>query len=303
MIIDFGSVGLDLIGTVPRLPGAGETVLGGAFASAPGAKGANQALAAKRAGRPVRHVCAIGNDDFGKQALALLVEGGVDLSQMRQADQPTAIAMIFVDAQGENCIAVLPGANATNTAADAERALADANGGDVLLLQQEIPQAATERALDLARQKGVVSILNTAPFLDSTPAIAGKASILVANETEFALLCGGETEPLEGLMRDWAATHRQTVIVTLGGDGARAATAAGQFISVPALKITPVDTVGAGDTFTGYLAAGLDAGLDLEAAMRRAAIAASLACTKAGAQPAIPQAPEVDAAARSIGSR
>jgi len=303
LIIDFGSVGLDLIGTVPRLPGAGETVLGGAFASAPGAKGANQALAAKRAGRPVRHVCAIGNDDFGKQALALLVEGGVDLSQMRQADQPTAIAMIFVDAQGENCIAVLPGANATNTAADAERALADANGGDVLLLQQEIPQAATERALDLARQKGVVSILNTAPFLDSTPAIAGKASILVANETEFALLCGGETEPLEGLMRDWAATHRQTVIVTLGGDGARAATAAGQFISVPALKITPVDTVGAGDTFTGYLAAGLDAGLDLEAAMRRAAIAASLACTKAGAQPAIPQAPEVDAAARSIGSR
>ena len=302
MIIDFGSVGLDLIGTVPRLPGAGETVLGGTFASAPGAKGANQALAAKRAGAEVRHVCAIGNDDFGKQALALLVEGGVDLSLMRRADKPTAIAMIFVDAHGENCIAVLPGANSTNTPADADRALADARRGDYLMLQQEIPQAATVRALDLAREKGVISILNTAPFLESTPTIAIKASILVANETEFALLCNGETQPLEGLMRDWARKHEQTLIVTLGGDGARAATADGRFIPVPALKVTPIDTVGAGDTFVGYLAAGLDAGLELEAAMRRAAYAASLACTKPGAQPAIPQAAEVDAAL-SMGSR
>lgn len=302
MIIDFGSVGLDLTGTVPRLPGPGETVLGGTFASAPGAKGANQALAAKRAGAAVRHVCAVGNDDFGTQALALLVEGGVDLTRMRRADKPTAIAMIFVDAHGENCIAVLPGANATNTPADADRALADARSGDYLMLQQEIPQAATLRALDLAKERGVVSILNTAPFLDSTPEVAPKASILVANETEFALLCNGETEPLEALMRDWAAKHGQTVIVTLGGEGARAATADGRFISVPALKVTPIDTVGAGDTFVGYLAAGLDAGLALEAAMRRAAVAASLACTKPGAQPAIPQAADVEAAL-SIGSR
>jgi ribokinase len=141
-----------------------------------------------------------------------------------------------------------------------------------------------------------VSILNTAPFLDSTPALAGKAKILVANETEFALLCGGQTEPLEALMRDWAKAKEQTLIVTLGGEGARAATADGQFISVPALKVTPVDTVGAGDTFCGYLAAGLDAGLGLEQAMRRAAVAASLACTKPGAQPAIPFDRDVAAA-------
>jgi ribokinase len=302
MIIDFGSVGLDLTGTVPRLPGPGETVLGGTFASAPGSKGANQALAARRAGASVRHVCAVGNDDFGKQALELLVEGGVDLTKMRRADKPTAIAMIFVDAHGENAIAVLPGANATNTAADAERALADARRGDILMLQQEIPQEATSRALDMARERGIVSILNTAPFLDSTPSVAAKASILVANETEFAFLCNGKTEPLEGLMRDWAAKYAQTVIVTLGAEGARAATAEGAFISVPSLKITPVDTVGAGDTFVGYLAAGLDAGLTLEVAMRRAAYAASLACTKPGAQPAIPQAAEVEAAL-SMGSR
>ena len=302
MITVFGSVGLDLIGTVPRLPKPGETVLGGTFSASPGGKGANQALAAKRAGSDVRHIGAVGRDEFAPQALALLQAGGVDLSRLGRADAPTAIAMIYVDATGENAIAVLPGANATLTLADAEAALATMPKGAVLMLQQEITQAATERALDLATAKGVVSILNTAPFLDTTPALAGKASILVANETEFALLCNGETEPLQALMQDWALTHRQTVIVTLGGEGARAATAEGQFISVPALKVTPVDTVGAGDTFCGYLAAGLDGGLPLETAMRRAAVAASLACTRPGAQPAIPQAAEV-AAALSKGSK
>jgi ribokinase len=297
MITVFGSIGLDLIGTVPRLPKPGETVLGGTFAMSPGAKGANQALAAKRAGSDVRHVCAVGDDGFAENALAMLRTGGVDLSAMKVTPGPTGIASIFVDAAGENAIAVLPGANGTLTVADAEGALAEMDKGAILMLQQEIPQGATERALDLARQQGVISILNTAPFLDTTPSLAGKAAILVANETEFALLCNGETEPLEELMRNWAKSHGQTVIVTLGAAGARAATAEGQWLSVPALKVTPVDTVGAGDTFCGYLAAGLDSGLTLEQAMRRAAIAASLACLKPGAQPAVPFAAEVDKAA------
>jgi ribokinase len=297
MITVFGSIGLDLIGTVPRLPKPGETVLGGTFAMSPGAKGANQALAAKRAGSDVRHVCAVGDDGFAENALAMLRTGGVDLSAMKVTPGPTGIASIFVDAAGENAIAVLPGANGTLTVADAEGALAELDKGAILMLQQEIPQAATERALDLARQQDVISILNTAPFLDTTPSLAGKAAILVANETEFALLCNGETEPLEELMRNWAKSHGQTVIVTLGAAGARAATAEGQWLSVPALKVTPVDTVGAGDTFCGYLAAGLDSGLTLEQAMRRAAIAASLACLKPGAQPAVPFAAEVDKAA------
>jgi ribokinase len=296
MITVFGSVGLDLIGTVPRLPKPGETVLGGSFSAAPGAKGANQALAAKRAGGAVRHVCAIGKDAFAAQALALLEAGGVDLTRMKRADAPTAIAMIYVDSHGENAIAVLPGANATLTPADADATLATMQRGEILLLQQEITQSATERALDLAREHGVVSVLNTAPFLDSTAALAGKASILVANETEFALLCNGETEPLDRLMRDWVRAHDQALIVTLGADGARGMTPEGNAIAVPAFPVTPIDTVGAGDTFCGYLAAGLDAGLDLEAAMRRAAVAASLACTKSGAQPAIPYDAEVTAA-------
>ena len=299
MITVLGSANLDLIGTVSRIPKPGETVPGGAFSTAAGGKGANQALAARRAGATVRMYAAVGDDDFAKAATAELVAGGVDMSNVPNVEgMATGIAMIFVDGQGENVIAILPGANATMDASRAEVALAGMQAGDVLLLQQEIPQAATERALDLARAKGVTTILNTAPFLDTTPALAPKASIVIANETEFALMAG-DAAPLEALMRQWAATHGQTIIVTLGPEGARAATPE-SFISVPALKVEPVDTVGAGDTFCGYLGAGLDAGLGLEAAMQRAAVAASLACLKPGAQPAVPMAEEVERALASL---
>ena len=295
MITVFGSTNLDQIGTVSRLPKPGETVAGGTFSMAAGGKGANQALAARRAGAAVRHVSGVGNDAFAELALALLKADGVDLSAMKVVDGATGIAMIFVDSHGENVIAILPGANGAMTPDDADAALKGVSGG-VMLLQQEIPQAATERALDLGKAQGITTILNTAPFLDSTAALAPKASILIANETEFALLTGRGEAELDAAMADWAARHRQTVIVTLGGDGARAVTAEGRTIAVPALPIKPVDTVGAGDTFCGYLAAGLDAGLDLQAAMKRAAVAASLACLKPGAQPAIPRADAVAAA-------
>ena len=295
MITVFGSTNLDQVGTVSRLPKPGETVAGGTFSMAAGGKGANQALAARRAGAVVRHVSAVGADAFAEPALAYLRAEGVDLSGMKTAGTATGIAMIFVDAHGENVIAVLPGANGTITPADAEAAVAAMGPGDILMLQQEIPQDATARALDAARAKGITTILNTAPFLETTAGIAGKAAILVANETEFAWLSGRGIEELDVAMQDWAKTHDQTVIVTLGPDGAKAATPEG-LIHVPAMKVTPVDTVGAGDTFCGYLAAGLDAGLPLEAAMRRAAVAASLACLNPGAQPAIPRASDVEKA-------
>ncbi len=298
MITVFGSTNLDQIGTVSRLPKPGETVAGGTFSMAAGGKGANQALAARRAGADVRHVSGVGSDAFAPLALELLKDDGVDLSAIKTVPGATGIAMIFVDEAGENVIAILPGANAGMTPTDADAALSKASGG-VLLVQQEIPQAATERALDLARERGITSILNTAPFLPTTAALAPKASILIANETEFALLTGTEADQLDAAMANWAGAHGQTVIVTLGGEGARAVTAEGQCIAVPALPIKPVDTVGAGDTFCGYLAAGLDSGLPLEAAMQRAAVAASLACLKPGAQPAIPQVDEVVAAMKA----
>ncbi len=295
MITVLGSANLDLIGTVSRIPRPGETVPGGAFSTAAGGKGANQALAARRAGAAVKMYAAVGDDDFAKGATAELVAGGVDMSNVPNVKgMATGIAMIFVDAHGENVIAILPGANGTMDVGRAEAALAGMKAGDVLLLQQEIPQAATERALDVAKAKGVTTILNTAPFLDTTVKLAPKASIVIANETEFALMAG-DKQPLEALMREWAKAHNQTIIVTLGPEGARAATPEA-LISVPALKVEPVDTVGAGDTFCGYLGAGLDAGLGLEAAMKRAAVAASLACLKPGAQPAVPMAAEVERA-------
>lgn len=295
MITVFGSTNLDQVGTVSRLPKPGETVAGGSFSMAAGGKGANQALAARRAGAQVRHVSAVGQDAFAELALALLKQDGVDLSGMRVVEGATGIAMIFVDQEGENVIAVLPGANGKITPADAEAALAGLNGG-VLLTQQEIPQDATLRALELARAQGITAIHNTAPFLDDTATVAAKAAILIANETEFALLSGHGEGGRESAMADWAGKHDQTVIVTLGAEGAVAVTAQGQRIAVPSLPVKPVDTVGAGDTFCGYLAAGLDSGLDLEAAMRRAAAAASLACLNPGAQPAIPMADAVAAA-------
>ncbi|ODT76779.1 MAG: ribokinase [Pelagibacterium sp. SCN 64-44] len=293
MITVFGSTNLDQIGTVTRLPRPGETVAGGTFSMAPGGKGANQALAARRAGAEVRHVSAVGDDAFADLALDLLEAGGVDLGRLRRTEAATGIAMIFVDAAGENVIAILPGANGTIGPEDAERSLADLGAGDILLVQQEVPQAATRRALDIARDKGARSVLNTAPYLPDTAELAPLADIVVANETEFSLLSGRPIAELDAAMADWVARTGRTIVVTLGPDGARAMTPDGP-LSVPAHKVDPLDTVGAGDTFCGYLAAALDAGHDLETAMRRAAIAGSLACLKAGAQPAIPLKADVD---------
>jgi ribokinase len=295
LITVLGSTNLDLIGTVSRIPRPGETVPGDAFSMAAGGKGANQALAARRAGAEVRMFAAAGTDSFADEALKLLRADGVNLDHLRTVPGATGIAMIFVDTHGENVIAILPGANGTMGPKDADAALSGLGIGSILILQQEIPQAATERALDLARAQGVVSILNTAPFLPTTAAIAEKASIVIANETEFQLLTGAGLDGLDAAMAAWAKAQNQTIIVTLGPDGARAATPTGSF-AVPALKVEPVDTVGAGDTFVGYLAAGLDQGMALEAAVQRAAVAASLACLKPGAQPSVPYSAEVETA-------
>jgi ribokinase len=294
MIVVFGSINLDLIGKVSRIPKPGETVPGTSFDTAAGGKGANQALAARRAGARVRMIGSAGKDSMGDEALALLSAGGVDLSDVRRSDTAQGVAMIFVDEAGENVIGILPGANGEVSIEDAERTLAGLISSDVLVVQQEIQPGSTIRALSVARERGARSILNTAPFLGTTREAAKRADIVVANETEFALLAG--EGDLDDKMAGYVAATKRTIIVTLGPDGAKARTPEGRTISVPAMKVTPVDTVGAGDTFVGYFAAGLESGLDLESSMRRAAIAASLACLKPGAQPAIPTAAEVDRA-------
>lgn len=295
MIIVIGSINLDLIATVERLPAPGETVAGGGFSTAPGGKGANQALAAARAGAAVRMVGAVGKDGFAEQALALL-KGMVDLSGVGEVHASTGTALILVGGDGENMIAVVPGANASVVPGDLAKAFL--RKGNVMLLQHEIPSETVEAALDAADAAGAVTLLNTAPFRAEATAYLAKADHVVANETEFDLYADALALPAgdrPARMRAFAQKTGRSVIVTLGGDGVLAATPEG-FLQVPALKIEPVDTVGAGDTFCGYLAAGLASGLPLEDALKRAAAAGSLACLKPGAQPAIPLKAEVDAA-------
>jgi ribokinase len=291
-----GSINLDLIATVERLPAPGETVTGGDFGTAPGGKGANQALAARRAGAEVRMIGAVGKDAFAMEALSLLEEGGVDLSHVRRMHAPTGTALILVDAKGENVIAVVSGANRSVLPGDL--AAAGLRKGEYLLLQQEIPLETVEAALRAARKAGAVSVLNTAPFRAEAASFIGEADYIVANETEFDLYADALSLPKGDRTRRMAAFAERTgrtLIVTLGAEGVLAATP-GEALAVPALKVTPVDTVGAGDTFCGYLAASLASGLPLEQALRRATAAASLACLKEGAQPSIPLAAEVDRA-------
>ena len=297
MITVIGSVNMDLIATTPRLPEPGETVTGSDFATAPGGKGANQALAAQRAGASVRMVGAVGADAFADEALALLDKAGADLSAIRRVEGSTGTALILVGGDGENMIAVIPGANGQVTTADAERAVAAMAANDTLVLQMEIPEAAIEAALKAARARGARSVLNIAPLTDAVERLAPLADIVIANETEFARLSGHPAETPEAARTELTTLHASTgqcMIVTLGGDGVLWARD-GKVEHVASLKIKPVDTVGAGDTFCGYLAQGLDAGMEFAAAVRRAAVAGALACLKPGAQPSIPLAAEVEA--------
>lgn len=295
MITVFGSINMDLIATTARLPKPGETVAGQSFATAAGGKGANQALAAKRAGSAVRMAGAVGEDGFAEPALALLKDAGVVLDTVRPVTEPTGTAIILVGGDGENMIAVVPGANGAVSSNDAEQVIAQMTAGDILMMQMEIPASAVESAFNLAKPKGVTTLFNTAPLTDDAIRLATLADIIVSNETEFELLIGrsglSADERIKA-MQELAGKTGQTLVVTLGAEGV-VAIHGGELLRASGLKITPVDTVGAGDTFCGYLAASLDQGLDFAAALRRAAVAGSLACLKAGAQPSIPVSDDV----------
>jgi ribokinase len=301
MIVVIGSINLDMITTLDRLPEPGETVRGDGFSTAPGGKGANQALAAARAGAEVRMVGAVGKDGFATEALACLREAKIDLSGVGETHASTGIALILVGGNGENMIAVAPGANDSVVPGDVSKAFL--RKGDVVLLQHEIPLETIEAALDAASAAGALTVLNTAPFRAEAARFLHKADYAIANETEFdlygeALKLSGRDRPAR--MRAYARKTGRAVVVTLGGDGVLAATP-DDFLEVPALPITPVDTVGAGDTFCGYFAAGLSSGLTLDKALARAAAAGSLACLKPGAQPAVPLGKDVDAALKDAG--
>lgn len=296
MITIAGSINLDLVARVDHLPAPGETVSGVGYAEAPGGKGANQALAARRAGHEVRMAGCTGDDANADAALSLLDGASVDLSAVRRlAEEPTGVALILVDAEtGENQIAVVPGANARVLEATDDLIL---SAGNALLLQMEIPDTAVARALEAARAAGAVSYLNIAPFRPAAAELARHADVVIANETEFAALTGEiglADDSIDAQMTRLAAELKAAIVLTLGADGAFAATADGMARAAsPAIE--PVDTVGAGDTFCGYLAAARAEGKDWPEALDLACRAGALACLTEGAQPSIPDRARVDA--------
>ncbi|SFB34207.1 ribokinase [Rhizobium sp. NFR07] len=298
MITVIGSINMDLVARTERLPRAGETVAGRTFANSAGGKGANQALAAKLSGSCVSMVGAIGDDSFAAGALGVLRTASVDLTSVKTVPSVTGTAIILVDGSGENMITVIAGANDLVAKDMVDDALAEMAAGDLLMLQMEIPADTIEHALKEARARGIVSVLNTAPFTTDVPRLAGLADIVISNETEFDLLAGlttsGKELRLDALMR-LHEQRGQIFVLTLGAEGA-IAIKDGEIIQADSLKIDPVDTVGAGDTFCGYLVGGLEQGFDIRTALQRAAAAGSIACLSAGAQTAIPMVAAVEAA-------
>lgn len=288
-VIVVGSVNIDLVITADRLPSVGETVTGGRFARHHGGKGGNQAVAAARLGAATWFVGAVGADPFGAEARAALTAEGIDVSELAVLPgEATGVALILVDAAGENLISVASGANAAVTP-DAVRAALDHLGpapGDVVLVVHEIPTATARTALEFARQRGSTTILNPAPAHGLDAATLALADVVTPNAGEAAILEGAC-----GPLGDLAGA----VLVSEGSEGARLRTATGT-LAVPTIRVDAVDTVGAGDTLNGALAAALADGLDLPTAARRAVVAASLAVTRAGARAGMPVRAELEAA-------
>ncbi len=283
-IFNLGSINADQFYGVPRLPGPGETVAATARRTGLGGKGANQSVAAARAGARVAHIGAVGMD--GGWAVERLRAYGVDVRHVVVTDQPTGHAIINVDGAGENAIVIFPGANRAQDRARIDAALAEARPGDILLLQNET--SCVRDTARLARAKGCRVIYSAAPFdAAAVREVADHIDILVLNAVEAAQLAAAL-----GVAGD--ALPVREVLVTHGADGAVWRGDAG-IVEVPGIAVTAVDTTGAGDTYLGYFAAGLDADLPVEEAMRLAAGAAALKVTRPGTADAIPARDEVEA--------
>jgi ribokinase len=293
-----GSLNIDISIFVPRLPAPGETVLGSSAVIAPGGKGANQAIAAARLGGAVRMTGCSGDDDFGRMARAALESHGVDIGAVRAvAGSATGMALITVDASGENMITAAAGANAQ--AGDAEVAAALSGATDLLVLSAEIPVRTLADGLAGARAAGVTCLLNLAPAPgDAAALLVGGVDWLVLNESEAgAVLRRGVSGLAEAAAaaRDLCGLGARHAVVTAGSRGAALAGAAGDEV-VPALTVRSVDSVGAGDAFVAALAVALAAGVPPGAAVKAASAAGATATTRRGAQDALPRPADILAA-------
>jgi ribokinase len=290
-LVVVGSINVDLVVRARRLPEPGETILGGSFAQHHGGKGANQAVAAARAGASVRLIGAIGHDNLGDAALAALGDEGIDVSRVARRAAPTGVAIIAVDPDGENQIVVAPGANALVQAADlTDEVLA---GAAALLTGFELPIGVVEHAVRLASALGIPTIVNVAPAAPVSNGLCDAAPVLVLNEREARVVTGQEHvgRALDALAR----RSHGPVVVTRGSLGGIVAIGEGRssFAGFPASAV--VDTTGAGDAFIGVMAARLAAGASLEDALRAGSAAGALSVGGAGARAGMPTEMELAA--------
>jgi ribokinase len=309
-VVVVGSSNTDLVIETPRLPLPGETVLGGEFRQFAGGKGANQAVAAARAGAEVTFVGARGDDDFGRAAAALLKADGVNTKFFTvKAGVPSGVALIFVGGkQGENCIAVARSANDALSEADVLAAESAFRKADVIVAQLEVPLAAVMTAARLAAKHRVPFVLNPAPARKLPSSLLRLVHIIVPNRMEAAQIASGSAlrSPIAGVPATFASRETAAirsaqrlvaagcanVALTLGANGVLLAGRTGlQWIKAPRVK--PVDTVGAGDCFTAWLAVGLAEKLDVPSAAERACRAAAIAVTRRGAQAGMPRRAEL----------
>ena len=277
-----GSINTDLVITAPRMPQKGETITGSDFFSAHGGKGANQAVAAARLGGKVFMCGCVGDDVFGQDAILSLRQAGVDTGHVSTKKAvATGTAIILVE-KGDNRIVLDKGANAYLTKDNIDKMLETAVAGDIYLTQLENPVDVIGYGIEEAKKKGLYVVLNPAPANTGILPYLKNCDLITPNETEEKLL-GGREKLLENV---------KTLIVTLGGDGFEIITKDVKK-KYPCIKIKPVDTTAAGDTLCGGLVAMLSEGAPLEKAAEFGSLAASIACTKKGAQPSIPDKKEV----------
>src|SRR6202140_703803 len=286
-IVVLGSLNVDLVVAVPRLPHPGETVLGDGLRSYPGGKGANQAVAAARLGGQVAMVGRVGNDNFGAGLIENLDVNHVDSSGVEHdSAMPTGAALIYVEAGGQNMIAVAPGANGTVAPMDAERAVSRLVAGDVLVLQLEIPISVIAHAAVVARQAGAFVLLNAAPAQRLDPGLLSRLDALVVNEREAnALVDHEDPASMAAALRTLGP---KLVIVTLGPSGSVFCDETGVHRVEP-FDVESIDSTGAGDAFMGALAVGIARRLETKAAVRFGNAAGAAATSSVGAQAALPR--------------
>lgn len=286
MIYNLGSINADYFYKVPRLPVPGETLAATSMSCGLGGKGANQSVAMARAGVEVRHIGAVGDD--GQWLVDQMATAGVDTRHIHLSRYPTAHAIVMVDSEGENQIVIFPGANQDQNLETIKNALAAAQPGDWLLLQNETSHQ--EETARIAAEKGLVVAYSAAPFdADTVAVLLPYLRLLIMNEIEAGQLA-------KALGTELLHLPVANVLVTKGTRGVDwHDTRLMQTVSIPAFPVTAVDTTGAGDTFTGYAIAGLSSGLSPQSALRRAAAAAAISVTRAGTADAIPTSREVEA--------